>query len=1461
MLKLSLLKPFTFYRSKTQVIVPVDMRRPKMNSLYAVLAPDVYQGLGWVSDTDNMLRFRHIYRYFIEKYTNQKLYGTSQIRHDYGSELKISEYLEELKSEPSQLKNALFVSYRSGYKGDMLKKYNVYYEINHIVQAILNNPRDKRLIGRKMDDIVSALTVALHGNLKLYNMDAYYNRYIFIPVNLWFTEGSYNDLSIYRKTTKNMFGALINAISSMNNFKNLFDGYKVVLVNHNELMILDPAAIPEKAKETYILESVKLFMRRCKSTEDNLETEPDNEEDAAALNQLEAESKKEDTTSKIIQNVIPDNVPVSSDTVKEIEKAVVDVATARAAKKTPATAPVPRQSTVEAEPEPAPTIADARAAAKLQAAARREKKIQEMQPEELEDVDDSYETEDETYPEPEFDDEMGDPTVDKSPNDVIVQARLSGQSIGNYQRNEMLKKRYSELRIDNRPITDVIKSEKKYIIPDKKIKAKTINPAYKDVKSQNFEKAYNDQLFMHDLARILIHFANANPALYLLNDPIIEDISTDIDKLYMVTVEYEDENRKRHKFKFKLPKMYQDKYLFLNEQKWNIIHQKTPFPVTKMGPSEVQVVTNYNKIIMERYGLNISSRITKLKKILGGAECPFGIKPTRGNTNQLNKNYLTTIEYDELGSKFDKLGIGDLMIYFVVDDAKVVIPKIPTKIPDPNIIPIAADRKHKKYYFLSGTTNIVYDQDGNNLDELSNWIINEITKIHPDFEDQFAGTSAGTKFTYTRGRIMEKFIPLIIILAAADPGGLVAVLDKAKIEYNFSTTRPKGLNQDEYGIYAFSDGYLTFKRYPYENSLLLNGLSVIPAKTYSWYDMGNRDTYVELFDLLYDSRKLIDGIENFYYLEIDPITEDVLKHLGMPTEFTRLLLYANGVLADNSVDADSDYHKARLRSNEVVLVELYKILCRSYATYRRTGEKFSMRVDELVKALLQSRIVESHSKLNLALELENDRQVKLKGPSGMNQDRSFTLEKRAYHPSMKGIIGMNSTPSGEVGINRHMSLNSNIIDARGFVQVDKDDYDGTELETPGELLNPFDAESADPERVAMAISQSKHYVPTQKVAPALVNYDMERVAPYLSNDYAYSSKKSGVVKEISDQVMILQYDDGTFDDIDLSEHPDKNTDGGFFIMNQLVTDLKEGDRFDSDEILAYNPKYITGKDDFNDNLAATGTLARVAIVMNGAVYEDACYLTDKLCEDLSTKITTDKTVHLSRFSNIRYIVKKGQQVQANDPLLLFDDTDDEFSSKLIQQMAEQSEDSDEISATSAPVFSKVTGVVKDIKIYYTCDPELMTPSLRKIITDYNKEVQRRHAVIEKYMDPKDSNSIIPPCTMVTPDSTGRVKGKKMPKEVMIEFYIEYTDKLGTGDKITNFYALKGVASYIIPKGQEAFTEFNPERKIDAYLSGFGLFKRMVLSLEKEGGLTKILIEKKRLLKNKYLDRINEELKK
>lgn len=1344
----SLLKPYIFYRLKTPLIMPENPSGRKKNVLYSVLAPSIEDELNFITGTKTLL-FRNLYKYFIEKTTTYKLRGIGVKKVYNNKEGDITELLEKAKKHGKNLAKIDSVScFLPTNSSDVLKSFNVLYEINHVVDAHIHNEKDGRTVAMKSGELFNDIgNVASRVNTYKKGLNTYQQHYLIIPVNLWVDSSDYKTTRIYTKTSTNYYGQLVRMIREKPEMvKKIFGAYdSIILVSDNNVMILPLAGEkPKKYKETYIADLMETFLKKCKKAEiveNVLDDDEDSEADNAGLTQATIQTAKTLTVDKILEKSKIDPDMVSEEKKETLEKSI-KVKTADKA-----------VVVVDGKNELAPVVTT---------------------------IDDT------------ISDELGvevdtsDLSVIKNTNDVdvIVQAKLSGQSIENYKRNQVLKEKYKTLSIGTKPIEEVIQENEKYDIPPVTPKISTTNESLKNIKAYNFESSYNKELADYDFANILLHFSNVKPALYLVKDVKVEDISDTMNKLYKYTVVFEDENRKRHQFSFKMPKMYQERYCFINEQKWNIVHQKVPFPVTKVGPNMCQIATNYNKIFMSRYGSNISSRLTKLNKVLNDNKLPKGVSVVRGDVTKLNKPYMTTLELDELGTHFVQITTSSDIFELEIDKALTYGKPDATgsKIP----IGCTLDGKNKKPLFLDGMTNIVYVDSMNTETELSDYICRSISKSDSKFDKVFEGLSAGSKFTYTRAKVLGLDVPLILFLGAADPGGLQTVLERAKIKCDFVTTRPK-VNKDTQGVIPFSDGWLVYDRYPYENSLLLNGLLSFPTKEFSYFDMGTRDTYVEIFDLLFNRRNLVDGIENFYYLLIDPITADVIRQTSLPDDFTGLILYANGLLVDNKFTIDSDYDQSRVRSTEIINAYLYRELCSAFAPYKDGRvEKFAIPEDAVIKDILESNIVDSHSKLNITLEAENDNQIKLKGPGGMNEDRSFTLEKRAYHPSMRGIVGMNSTPSGEVGIGRHMTVNANIENARGFVNINKKEYDGMELITPGEALQTFGPESADIERVAMSISQSKHVIPVADTCASLVTYDMERAIPYISNDFANKAKQDGRVVAIENNIMIVQYKDHTFDDIDLSEHPDKNTDGGFYVMNQLSTDFKPGETFKAGDILAYDHKYINrpNQDMFGDLTASVGTLATVAIECSSNVFEDSCYITDNLAHRLATKLTQEKNVILTKFANIKYMVKKGAAVKANDPLMTFDDTADEFASQLLASMAEEAEDSDEVIATTAPVITKVTGVVKDIKIYYTVPLEEMTPSLRKIVESYNKENAAREKTIAKYMDPKDANTILNPAKQVIPDSTGRVKGIKVGDGILIEFYIEYEDVMGVGDKLT-----------------------------------------------------------------------------
>lgn len=1461
MVKLEYLNGYEVYKTRPPVIMPEHPANRKKFHAVMVLAPSVEDELNFLATT-NVLRFRYLTKYFIDKRWEHTFIGQGRKIIKPDDEGQITALLKTYSGKGALKQITDVTTYLSSAPTRPLKMFNTLVEVNHMYDAIVNNPKDHRLTSVRAKEILDEY---LRFSTAAFGIDGYIGDYTLttvIPMNLWFTEDDYrNPNALFRRASRNIMAQILMQLDDLSKVAKLGT---IVLIHANLIMKLTPDA-PEKAKDTFFMDAIRAFMQKARllgTPEEDAMEEVDDETGAIddrgaqeGLRRAEEETKKDIVTDEILQKakVDPDKVPY--DEKQQVRRVVERRSPQRWSTK----------DVISSGPPAAP------AANKGTHAQPQSDEGPDLDPA----VDDVPVPEDIEVP------QVDDLVLSQDETDVVLKAKMAGKSIKSYQRDEMLKEKYKELKFGETPITDLAIDEGQYEVPAVPVRANTVNENLRNIRTHKFEQAYNENLMQKHLVAILMHFSHVKPALYLNKDIQIEDVSTSTDRLLRYTVEFEDEYRKRHRFSFLMPKMYKDRYLYINGKQLNITHQKFPFPVTKIGPDRCQVVSNYNKIISNRYGSSLSPRITKIKKIFSGPSCPRCAKVIGGDATSYNRPYLTTVEYDDLASTMLRLQLGNskkiTTIYFVAHEAlaaispadssflKTVIEKKPANEEIENLIPLATDKLAGTKgpgiaYYLSGATNIVYDDEWKPYGELSEFIVDKASDYDEYIAKDFANTSAGSKFMYSRSKIMATDIPMVLVLAAADPNGLVGVLEKGKINYQFTDKRPS-VDKDTKGVIPFSDGWLVYDRYPFENSLFMNGLSTFPTKEFGFYDMGIRDTYVEIFDLLYNRRTLIDGIENFYYMMIDPITLNVLIRLGLPTDFTRLMLYCNGMLADNAFHIDSAYDDTRIRSNEIVNAHLYKHLADAWGAYKDgRAEKFSIREDAVIKSLLTSNIVDPHTTLNVTLEVETDNQVKLKGPSGMNEDRSFTVEKRAYHPTMRGIVGMNSTPSGEVGINRHLTTNANIDDAMGFVTIDKNEYDGTELLTPGEMLQTFGPESADIERVAMAISQSKHLVPVESQCSSPISYDMERVIPFISSDFAVVAKGKGKVVAIENDLMIIQYSDGSYQDIDLSEHPVKNTDGGFYVMNKMDTTLKVGDSFKEGEVIAFDKKYMNDKDMFGDVTASVGTLARIAIETNGGVFEDACYITDELAHRLATKATQEKRIILSKYANIKYIAKVGQAVKANDPILLFDDTEDEFASQMLAGMAAEAEDSDEIIATTAPVVTKVTGVVRDIQITYTIPIEEMSPSLGKIVSEYVKGAKKREKTLAKYISPKDSSTILRTSEMSVPDSTGKVAGIKIGDGVQINFYIEYYDVMSVGDKLTNFTALKGVVSDVIPANLAAYTESDPDRKIEAALSCIGVYKRMCLDIIKVGGLTKMCVEKKRMLKEKYGQRIKDELK-
>ena len=311
---------------------------------------------------------------------------------------------------------------------------------------------------------------------------------------------------------------------------------------------------------------------------------------------------------------------------------------------------------------------------------------------------------------------------------------------------------------------------------------------------------------------------------------------------------------------------------------------------------------------------------------------------------------------------------------------------------------------------------------------------------------------------------------------------------------------------------------------------------------------------------------------------------------------------------------------------------------------------------------------------------------------------------------------------------------------------------------------------------------------------------------------------------------------------------------GFYLPNTLVCKLKKGQKFKKNDILAYHEQFFT--DDINGNRFNIGTLAKVAIFSTGETYEDSSFITTKLADDLSSEIVMKKPLVLQKNSNIENMVKIGQHVKVGDELIRFETSYEEnYLNDLLTDIGDDL--AEEIkSYGKKPIKSSYSGEIIDIQIFHTVELEELSPSLRKVVEEHNKNVDKRKKVLDKYKNKNDGN--VYKCGMLMNESSGKITtkdgkihGEYVGEGVLIEFYIKYYDIAGVGDKFANFTALKSIVGAVVSKGEEPFSLYRPEEEVSTFIPPGAILARMTPSVIITLFGNKVLVELKRKLQEIY----------
>lgn len=1042
--------------------------------------------------------------------------------------------------------------------------------------------------------------------------------------------------------------------------------------------------------------------------------------------------------------------------------------------------------------------------------------------------------------------------IKKLMSDLATNPDDRGSNISGARASRMLKLQndFLDSEFEGKSMREIIKSNETEseaeVVKTVKLDIDSVNPEWKDMK---FAATMGSYKLDNDIVRIFGSFYDKSNPL-VVRELNKEDTSTSDDLIETYTCKYESAKGERFTLKLDIPKFVDNQYMILRGNRKNIPIQLFLMPILKTEENAVQIVSCYNKIFVRRFGTNSGKSNPVTDKLMKALDKEYKhIKTETGDNSKVCSKYELPIDYIDLASNYSKIETPRYTFLFNQDYIRSKY-----KIDDKNGLCFGIDKKTKEpiYFKPNPDQPIFFSYYLQMMIETSLANTNE----RELFIDNFNSAATAVRYCYSRASILGTNIPLVVICGLAE--GLEKTMQKAKIKYSLSESRPK-YDKATQDIIKFNDGYLLYNL-DYSSCLLMNGLKQCATEEHSLTEINSRLMYLDFLDM-FGGRIKADGLDNFQDCMVDPITREVLQHYKLPTDYVSILLYANFLLSDNKFTKHGDIRSTRrMRRMEQVASYMYEVLSKAYGAYS-TGLKhgrnvgFSVKQSAVIDRLLVGNTTDDQSILNALGEYEAYYAVTPKGPSGMNSDRAYSLDKRSFDDSMVNVLSASTGFAGNVGISRQATIDANIEGSRGYIYNDPDMENGeiNSVKTlcMTESLTPFTTTRDDPMRLAMGFIQtSKHGMRCNHSDPALITSGADEALPYLiSNTFAYKAKENGKVVEIvPDEYMIIEYDkpvDGkSHEYIDLSESVQKNSSSGFYVTLKLDTELKEGKRFKAGDIVAYDKQSFSDEMGADDNIAYNiGTLAKFAILNTDEGFEDSAIISNSLSEAMASDVVLEKEITIPKAANVYNLVKKGQEIHEGDTLMILQNAYDEEDVNMLLKNLAGSED--EITDLGRiPIKSKVTGVVQDIIIERTVEIDELSPTLKKVVNSYENDIKRKKKAMAQY-GIEDENKTLPD-TKAMP-ATGKLKNAY--DSVVIRIYLMYHDKFKVGDKLIYGTAVKGVDKDVFPEGLEPYSEYRKDEKIHALLSIGSINARMVTSVLITTAINKGLIELSRKVKD------------
>lgn len=997
---------------------------------------------------------------------------------------------------------------------------------------------------------------------------------------------------------------------------------------------------------------------------------------------------------------------------------------------------------------------------------------------------------------------------------------------------QIKEQRLNMMKSYNKNIEDSIDIIKTHKLREKSLGVTDTNSPYNKSSTFRLNEQYKENLQDIDLENILKAPMNFSYPI-LLKSWKKKDISSREFKGYELELEYESHNGEPLKFNIIVPETLEGGNLFIGGNNKLLLLQNTSKPVIKQD-NTVIVTTAYNKSIIELSGVYLNTRlklvVETIRRFINQRKNTGVRVKTTTDLGDFIYNNLVSINLVHLNKHFSGI---------LTENINLDFRGIKGREKDGNSY--LGTYFGKEVYHNPDDDIILFN--GKKYDSLT-FVANIIKTMDEKLWDKCLKTSTTNSYiSVPTATIMGKHLPVVVVILCAIP--LKELLERMKkenkLEYwivNKKSIPERMKNNANFGIIEFKDQYIVLKYNNLLNELIFGFLTHYDFTQYDEFDITNL-----LRELTGNSNTAI-YLDNFVDAFIDPITKRVCESYNIPSDFAGIFIYAVSLFTSYKVVYKSDIRNYRLSTQEETIMRiLYSVIAKpmseAVARMKRGARpRIEIKPTAILETLNNLPTMSEANGLSAFRNIVESNDVSIRGHNGINEERAYNTRLRMFNVNNFGTETCGTSYNRNAGITKQLPFDATVKDLTGDYEHHNNAKELTNASADGfiDAFVPYSSSDHAVRRL-MQYGQFKHIRPVVGADPMYVSTRADEAAVAMSNKHAYTAKSNGKIVSVDDKFIKIKYDDGKVDAISL-DNVQRNSDKGYYLKNDFILNdkFKLGSKVRPGDIIAYNPESFKKKPTGEISLAA-GALVWVLTCDSEAVWEDSCLPFDNLSNKLASKIVKRVARIIDLNTEIRdWNIDIGSTTMPDTVLYKYKILTDDST---INEMFMNAEN-----LSLKEVTAHHAGTIVDIRVYYREGRNVvMSPSVRKFITALNSvhTVRSKMDNLDDVSDNFTKSVLDKRPQKLTQGKQSKINGDILEDgKMLIEYSIEFINKLGTADKVVLDRALKGEPT-MIERDNVAPVGAETGRKCSLMYSTYSVLARMCGGLELHGELLSILM--------------------